>query len=100
MVEQRPERGRGDPGQRRGEPVALAEAVRLLTGTLDLSEVLQRLTQLVRTRLRVDVARIWLQEQPGEFSLRAQAGVTQTVPHRVHFAAGEGLVGWIIEKAS
>lgn len=80
------------------ELAALSEAVRLLIGTLDLSEVLNRLTELVRTHLDVDVVRIWLEEgAPGEFHLKAQAGVTATpAPHRVQLRLGEGLVGAVM----
>ncbi|MBI4241533.1 MAG: GAF domain-containing protein [Candidatus Rokubacteria bacterium] len=85
------------PEGTRGEQAALAEAVRLLTGTLDLAVVLQRLTELLRARLNVDVVRIWLREAQGEFRLKAQAGVTRKAEeYRIRFGPGEGLVGWII----
>src|SRR4026207_2082170 len=38
----------------------LAESNRLLTSTLDLTEVLDRLADIARTRLDTEVARIWL----------------------------------------
>ena len=43
----------------------LAEASRLLTSTLDLAEVLDRLAAIARTRLETDVARIWLRRRGG-----------------------------------
>ncbi len=84
----------------RDELAVLPEAVRLLTGTLELSEVLQRLTELVRTRLGVDVVRIWLQEEtPAEFRLYAQAGVIRHPgKYRMTLEPGEGLVGWIMAR--
>jgi GAF domain-containing protein len=62
-----------------------------------ISEVLQRLTELTRTRLQADVVRVWLREGAAEeFRLHAQAGVTrQPGEYRMHLVAGEGLVGWI-----
>lgn len=44
----------------------LAESNRLLTSTLDLTEVIDRLADLARTRLETDVARIWLRDEAGE----------------------------------
>ncbi|MBI2876712.1 MAG: GAF domain-containing protein [Candidatus Tectomicrobia bacterium] len=84
--------------QTQGKLEALSEAVHLLTGTLDLREVLQRLTELVRARLRADVVRIWLQEDvTGELHLQAQAGTTQQPgEYRMQLQPGEGLVGWIL----
>jgi len=86
------------PERTSGELAALSEAVRLLTGTLDLSEVFQRLTELVRARLGGDVVRIWIEEgAPGEFRLKSQAGVTrQPGEYRRQLSPGEGLVGWIM----
>ena len=53
----------------------LAESSRLLTATLDLGEVLDRLAEIARRRLEVDVVRIWLPDESGEFlSLRTQQG--------------------------
>src|SRR5712691_6250404 len=43
----------------------LAESNRLLTSTLDLTEVLDRLADMARTRLETDVARIWLLDEGG-----------------------------------
>ena len=86
--------------RRVSELEALSEAGRLLTGTLELSDVLARLTELVQTRLGTDVVRIWLQAgSPGEFRLGAQAGVTRKPgEYRIHLGPGEGLVGWIMER--
>src|SRR5437879_1530310 len=49
--------------RRAAEQQSLVEAGHLLASTLKVEEVLQRFTELVRTRLRVDVARIWLHEE-------------------------------------
>ncbi len=88
--------------ERAAEAESLVEAGRLLASTLELSEVLHRLAEMVRRRLETDcVVRIWLREigQPGEFCLHAQAGTTrEPPPHRVHVAAGEGLIGGIVYR--
>ncbi len=86
--------------RRAGEQESLVEAGRLLTGTLQVSEVLQRLSELVRTRLRADVVRILIHDEaPGEFRVHAQAGATRSAQERTRFssAADEGLVGWIMQ---
>jgi len=61
--------------QRTRELEVLAESSRLLTATLDLGEVLDRLAGIARRRLEVDVVRIWLLDESGEvMRLRAQQG--------------------------
>jgi two-component system NtrC family sensor kinase len=86
--------------RRAAEQASLVEAGRLLTGTLQVSEVLQRFSELVRTRLGADVVRILIRgETPGDFLLHAQAGSTRTPKERTQFAGSddEGLVGWIMQ---
>jgi GAF domain-containing protein/CheY-like chemotaxis protein/anti-sigma regulatory factor (Ser/Thr protein kinase) len=76
----------------------LAESSRLLTATLDLDEVLDRLAGIARRRLEVDVVRIWLREESGEFlSLRAQQGAGQTgSPGLRQRLPRESLSGWVL----
>src|SRR5207237_6871468 len=74
--------------RRAGEQASLVEAGRLLTGTLQVSEVLQRLSELVRTRLGADVVRILLRDEaPGEFRLHAQVGSTRAPRKSAHVAS-------------
>ena len=88
----------GRQDQRTRELEALAEAGRLLTSTLDLGEVLERLAGIARRRLEVDVVRIWLLDESGEFlRLRAHQGVTrQDVPAKNRLSPKESLAGWVI----
>src|SRR5437773_2342776 len=86
--------------RRAAEQESLVEAGRLLTGTLQVSEVLQRLSELVRARLGADVVRILIAEDaPGHFRLEAQAGTTRTPKLSAQHAADDddGLVGWIVK---
>jgi signal transduction histidine kinase len=85
--------------QQVAELAALTEVGRLLTGTLDLSEVLRRLIELARTRLGADVAGIWLREEPsGLAHLYAEVGAgARPQDYRMRFRPGQGLVGWIME---
>src|SRR3989449_801616 len=80
---------------------SLVEAGRLLTGTLQVSEVLHRLSELVRTRLSADVVRILIAEgTPGRLRLEAQAGATRVPKQATQPAADdddEGLAGWIVK---
>src|SRR5436190_90122 len=79
---------------------SLVEAGRLLTGTLQVSEVLHRLSEVVRTRLSADVVRILIAEDtPGHFRLEAQAGTTRTPTQASQHAADDddGLVGWVVK---
>jgi PAS domain S-box-containing protein len=85
--------------QRAAEEESLVEAGRLLTGTLDLSEVLHRLAELVRSRLSGDLVRIWLLEPTGELRFAARAGDVRGPEQReMTFRRGEGTVGWILEQ--
>ena len=87
--------------RRAAEQESLVEAGHLLAGSLHVREVLQRFTELVRTRLGVDVVRIWLHEGDQEYRLAAQAGLAEKpVQSRMSFPAGEGAVGWLMEHLS
>src|SRR5881396_1044913 len=83
------------------EQESLVEAGRLLTGTLQVSEVLHRLSELVRARLGADVVRILIAEDtPGHFRLEAQAGTTRTPKQSAEHSADDdddGLVGWVVK---
>jgi signal transduction histidine kinase/CheY-like chemotaxis protein len=84
--------------RRAAEQESLVEAGHLLASTLNVAEVLQRFTELVRSRLRVDVVRIWLHEKDTEYRLAAQAGLAEKPGQAlVQFGPGEGAVGWIME---
>jgi signal transduction histidine kinase len=84
--------------QRAAEQQSLVEAGHLLASTLRLSDVLQRFTELVRSRIQLDVVRIWLQEGPDDYRLHAQAGLAgQPEDRRGRFEPGEGIVGWVME---
>jgi signal transduction histidine kinase/CheY-like chemotaxis protein len=87
--------------RRAAEQASLVEAGHLLASSLQVNEVLQRFTELIRTRLGVDVVRIWLREAPHEYRLSAQAGLAEKPSFaRVRFEPGEGAVGWIMEHLS
>ena len=59
--------------QRARELEVLAESSRLLTSTLDLGEVLDRLADIAQARIGADIARIWLLDDAGEsLELRAR----------------------------
>jgi signal transduction histidine kinase len=84
--------------QRAAEQQSLVEAGHLLASSLRLTDVLQRFTELVRSRIDLDVVRIWLHEGPGEYRLHAQAGLAeQPGDRRGRFEPGEGIVGWVME---
>ena len=81
--------------QRARELEVLAESSRLLTSTLDLNEVLDRLAGIAHRRLEVDVVRIWLLNESGEFlELRAQQGTQHPDPPG-KLLPRESLSGWV-----
>ena len=76
----------------------LAESNRLLTSTLDLTEVLDRLAALARIRLDTEVARIWLRSESGD-SLRLSAHKGHLRSPRTDLEqvpAQSSLVGWVL----
>lgn len=75
----------------------LDESSRLLTSTLDLTEVLERLADIARTRLDTDVARIWLLDEPAEtLRLAAHKGrIRSPLPAIEEAATRSSLVGWV-----
>ncbi len=84
--------------RRAGEQQSLVEAGHLLASSLRLADVLQRFAELVRTRLGLDVTRIWLAESPGHYRLHAQAGVAELpADHLRRLSPGEGMIGWVME---
>src|SRR5260221_2876260 len=86
--------------QRAQEREVLAESSRLLTATLDLNEVLDRLAGIARRRLEVDVVRIWLLDDSGEsLQLRAQQG-TQHSDSPGTLLPRESLSGWVFTHGS
>src|SRR5438477_164273 len=84
--------------RRAAEQQSLVEAGHLLASTLKVEEVLQRFTELVRTRLCVDVVRIWMHEHDTYYRLAALASLAEK-PELAHmrFVPGEGAVGRIME---
>jgi GAF domain-containing protein len=86
--------------QRTRELEVLAESSRLLTATLDLGEVLDRLAGIARSRLQVDVVRIWLRDESGDtLSLRAQQGVTRAAAAaKTRLATSESVAGWVVTE--
>lgn len=86
-----------DMVRRASEEESLVEAGRLLTSTLDLSEVLERLAELVRVRLAADLVRIWLLGPGGELRSGAHAGAgAPEASETMVFRPGEGLVGRVL----
>src|SRR3989449_7609942 len=86
--------------RRASEQESLVESGRLLTGTLQVSEVLHRLSELVRSRFGADVVRILIRDEtPGAFRVHAQAGTTRTPTETVEHGEDddEGLIGWIVK---
>lgn len=82
----------------RGDLGILAQAYWLLTGTLDLDEVLARLARMTQVRLAVDVVRIWLRAgSTDDLVLGAQIGTLRAGQSR-RLPIRQGLAGWVIER--
>ncbi|MBI2215848.1 MAG: GAF domain-containing protein [Candidatus Rokubacteria bacterium] len=95
-------RARGELEARVVEATTSDVVGRLLTETLELPAVLERLSEIARTRLDADMVRVWLAaDVPGVYTLAAQAGDATTPDgFQMRLGAGEGLVGWIVERLS
>jgi GAF domain-containing protein len=98
MNNERVEEPGGD--RRTRELEVLAESSRLLTATLDLAEVLDRLAGIARARIGVDVARIWVLDDGGtRLRLGAQKGSTQaTAGVRDELSPHGSIAGWVITQ--
>ncbi|MBI1845936.1 MAG: GAF domain-containing protein, partial [Candidatus Rokubacteria bacterium] len=86
--------------RRATEHQSFLEANLLLASTLDLEEVLGRLTEMTRSRLDVDVVRLWFREaHSGALVLQSQAGESwsEEAQHQ-RLAPGEGLTGWVLSE--
>ena len=87
--------------QRQRELEVFAESSRLVAGTLDLSEVLDRLAGIALMRLEVDLVRIWLlDDRSDDVVLRARTGETRdAVASGERMPVGRGLAGWVVAQA-
>jgi signal transduction histidine kinase/putative methionine-R-sulfoxide reductase with GAF domain len=90
--------GKDSKVQRERELEVLAESSRLLSSTLDLGEVLERLAAITRSRLELDVVRIWLLDEGGQaLRLRAHRGLTHLeLTTKDRLPAHEGVAGWVL----
>jgi GAF domain-containing protein/anti-sigma regulatory factor (Ser/Thr protein kinase) len=81
------------------EQDTLVGAGRLLASTLDLREVLDRLSEIARSLPGIDVVRIWLRdESTGYVSLHSQAGVRRLdVGQSLRLAPRTGIIATVIE---
>jgi signal transduction histidine kinase/ActR/RegA family two-component response regulator len=78
----------------------LAEATRVLAGTLDLARLISRLTELTQANLAADAAGVWLLERrDSEMVLRSAAGFKRPgVVARLAQAPGRDVLGWIVDR--
>jgi signal transduction histidine kinase len=79
----------------------LGEATRTLGGTLDVTRVAVRLTQLAQAALGADAAAMWLVERgSAELVLKADSGFTQREAiARVPYAPGRDVLGLITDRS-
>ena len=86
----------------RGRRLAtLATVAGVVTSTLSLEEVFQRVVQSAVDLFGSSVSRLWLVDEGGEtLSLRAVAGATSPVAGRTRFVIGEGLMGHVVATRS
>jgi GAF domain-containing protein len=78
----------------------LAEATRVLGGTLDLGRLMSRLSELAATRLTADAAGVWLFEhRDSELVLRGDLGFKRPeIVARLAHPPGRDVLGWITDR--
>jgi PAS domain S-box-containing protein len=88
-----------DEAQRRVQAmVALAETARVVTASLNLDEVLQRILEQTWQSMRLEAASLALViPASGELEFRAARGKGAESVIGIRMKAGQGLVGWVIE---
>ncbi len=78
--------------------IALAETARAITGSLDLEEVLQRITERTLRSLEVEAASLALLDEGGdELSFRVASGRGASQVIGVRMQRGQGIAGWVLE---
>ena len=88
-----------DEAQRRVHAmVALAETARVVTASLNLDEVLQRILEQTWQSMRLEAASLALiRPGSGELEFRAARGKGAESVVGIRLKAGQGLVGWVVE---
>jgi PAS domain S-box-containing protein len=77
---------------------ALTETARVVTASLDLNEVLQRITDRTLESLEVQAASLALvEEEKGGLVFRVASGFGAEQVIGMHLAPGQGIAGWVLE---
>jgi PAS domain S-box-containing protein len=88
-----------DEAQRRVQAMmALAETARVVTGSLNLDEVLQRILEQTWRSMRLEAASLALiSSSSGELEFKAARGEGAEAVVGLRLRPGQGLVGWVVE---
>jgi NtrC-family two-component system sensor histidine kinase KinB len=79
--------------------VALAETARVVSASLDLSEVLQRILSQTMSTLDVEAASLALiDEETGELEFKEASGSGAESMIGIRLARGEGIAGWVVDR--
>ncbi len=79
--------------------VALAETARVVSASLDLSEVLQRILSQTMSTLDVEAASLALiDEETGELEFKVASGSGAESMIGIRLARGEGIAGWVVDR--
>jgi NtrC-family two-component system sensor histidine kinase KinB len=89
-----------DESQRRiSSMAALTETARVVTASLDLNEVLQRITDRTKESMEVEAASLALvDENDGSLVFRVASGFGASKVIGVRLEPGQGIAGWVLEK--
>jgi PAS domain S-box-containing protein len=79
--------------------VALAETARVVSASLDLSEVLQRILSQTMSTLDIEAASLALiDEETGDLEFKVASGSGSESMIGIRLAKGEGIAGWVVER--
>ena len=79
--------------------VALAETARVVSASLDLNEVLQRILSQTMSTLDVEAASLALiDEETGELEFKVASGSGAESMIGIRLARGEGIAGWVVDR--
>jgi PAS domain S-box-containing protein len=76
----------------------LIHIAKVANSTLDLREILSRITSIIAERLKKDVCSVYLLKPGQKLSLAATKGLKEEAIDKVCFETGEGVVGWVSEQ--
>ncbi len=77
----------------------LKEVMRIANSTLDLHETLDKIIQVIHSRMTIDASAIYLADEQGtHFHIMASSGLPVEVSRSIKLELGKGITGWVARE--